>query len=79
MVAAGVPKLANRPDCIHFGAAGHVLGTKTTLRKEFTAYVPQSAAPRMADPTARTVRSRMSNSCRTGIAAPQYDAGSGNA
>ncbi|OPX10089.1 NAD(P)/FAD-dependent oxidoreductase [Mycobacterium sp. AT1] len=40
MVAAGVPKLANRPDCIHFGAAGHVLGTTTTLKREFTAYVP---------------------------------------
>jgi 2-polyprenyl-6-methoxyphenol hydroxylase-like FAD-dependent oxidoreductase len=40
MVAAGVPKLANRPDCIHFGAAGHVLGTNTTLNREFTAYVP---------------------------------------
>jgi 2-polyprenyl-6-methoxyphenol hydroxylase-like FAD-dependent oxidoreductase len=40
MVAAGVPKLENRPDCIHFGAAGHVLGTKHTLRDEFTAYVP---------------------------------------
>ncbi|MCV7422011.1 oxidoreductase [Mycobacterium yunnanensis] len=40
MVAAGVPKLENRPDCIHFGAAGHVLGTNTTLKREFTAYVP---------------------------------------
>ena len=40
MVRAGVPKLANRPDCIHFGAAGHVLGTKHRLRDEFTAYVP---------------------------------------
>ena len=40
MVSAGVPKLANRPDCIHFGAAGHVLGTNTTLKREFTAYVP---------------------------------------
>src|SRR5689334_10296796 len=27
MVADGVPILENRPDCIHFGAAGHVLGT----------------------------------------------------
>ena len=27
MVAEGVPMLENRPDCIHFGAAGHVLGT----------------------------------------------------
>ncbi|UMB68415.1 FAD-dependent oxidoreductase [Mycobacterium paraterrae] len=40
MVAAGVPILENRPDCIHFGAAGHVLGTGRTLRDEFTAYVP---------------------------------------
>ena len=40
MVAAGVPILENRPDCIHFGAAGHVLGTATTLRDPFTAYVP---------------------------------------
>lgn len=40
MVAAGVPILANRPDCIHFGAAGHVLGTSHELRDAFTAYVP---------------------------------------
>jgi 2-polyprenyl-6-methoxyphenol hydroxylase-like FAD-dependent oxidoreductase len=40
MVADGVPILENRPDCIYFGAAGHVLGTATTLRDEFTAYVP---------------------------------------
>ncbi|MBO0863812.1 MAG: oxidoreductase [Mycobacterium sp.] len=40
MVAAGVPILENRPDCIYFGAAGHVLGTGRTLRDEFTAYVP---------------------------------------
>ncbi|WP_445169192.1 FAD-dependent oxidoreductase [Mycolicibacterium sp. Dal123E01] len=40
MVAAGVPKLENQPDSIHFGAAGHVLGTAHTLRREFTAYVP---------------------------------------
>ena len=40
MVAAGVAKLANQPDSIHFGAAGHVLGTAHTLRHEFTAYVP---------------------------------------
>jgi len=40
MVAAGVPILENRPDCIHFGAAGHVLGTGHTLRDEFTAFVP---------------------------------------
>ncbi|OBA93912.1 oxidoreductase [Mycobacteriaceae bacterium 1482268.1] len=40
MVAAGVPILENRPDCIHFGAAGHVLGTGHQLRDEFTAYIP---------------------------------------
>jgi len=40
MVAAGVPILENRPDCIHFGAAGHVLGTHHKLQDEFTAYVP---------------------------------------
>jgi 2-polyprenyl-6-methoxyphenol hydroxylase-like FAD-dependent oxidoreductase len=40
MVAAGVPILENRPDCIYFGAAGHVLGTAHYLRDEFTTYVP---------------------------------------
>ena len=40
LAAAGVPKLENRPDCIYFGAAGHLLGTGHTLRDEFTAYVP---------------------------------------
>ncbi|MGH3633401.1 FAD-dependent oxidoreductase [Mycobacterium sp.] len=40
MVAAGVPMLENRPDCIYFGAAGHLLGVGHTLREEFTAYVP---------------------------------------
>jgi 2-polyprenyl-6-methoxyphenol hydroxylase-like FAD-dependent oxidoreductase len=40
MVAAGVPILQNQPECIHFGAAGHVLGTPDRLREEFTTYVP---------------------------------------
>src|ERR1700744_3179244 len=40
MVTAGVPKLENRPECIYFGAAGHLLGTGQTLRDEFAAYVP---------------------------------------
>ena len=40
MVAAGVPILQNRPDAIHFGAAGHVLGTGHRLNDQFTAYVP---------------------------------------
>ncbi len=40
MVAAGVPILENQPECVHFGAAGHVLGTTDRLREEFTTYVP---------------------------------------
>jgi len=40
MVAAGVEMLENRPDCMHFGAAGHLLGTSHRLKDEFTAYVP---------------------------------------
>ena len=40
MVSDGVPILENRPDCIYFGAAGHVLGTAHRLQDEFTAYVP---------------------------------------
>ena len=34
MVAARVPKLDNRPDCIYSGATGHVLGTARTLRRD---------------------------------------------
>src|ERR1700756_2728835 len=34
MVAAGVPMLQNRPDCIYLGAAGHVPGTGHTPRDE---------------------------------------------
>jgi 2-polyprenyl-6-methoxyphenol hydroxylase-like FAD-dependent oxidoreductase len=71
MVAAGVPKLANRPDCIHFGAAGHVLGTNTTLKREFTAYVPsrphlewQIRTRALAIPNVELVR--------TSVAEPQY-------
>ena len=52
MVSAGVLKLENRPDCIYFGAAGHVLGTGHTLRREFTAYA-QPQATGMADPFSR--------------------------
>jgi 2-polyprenyl-6-methoxyphenol hydroxylase-like FAD-dependent oxidoreductase len=40
LVESGVHKLANAPDSIYFGAAGHVLGTGQRLRHEFTAYVP---------------------------------------
>ncbi|TPG34528.1 FAD-dependent oxidoreductase [Mycolicibacterium hodleri] len=72
MVAAGVPKLANRPDCIHFAAAGHVLGTQTTLRKEFTAYVPsrphlewQIRKRALAIPNVELVR--------TSVAEPRYE------
>jgi 2-polyprenyl-6-methoxyphenol hydroxylase-like FAD-dependent oxidoreductase len=40
MVDAGVAKLQNRPESIHLGAAGHVLGTGRSLRRPFTGYVP---------------------------------------
>ncbi len=40
MVAAGVPILKDQPRCIHFGAAGHVLGMPTELAETFTTYVP---------------------------------------
>src|ERR1700745_1109093 len=40
IVAGGVTLLAHRPACIHFGAAGHVLGVGQTLHDEFPAYVP---------------------------------------
>jgi 2-polyprenyl-6-methoxyphenol hydroxylase-like FAD-dependent oxidoreductase len=72
MVAAGVPKLANRPDCISFGAAGHLLGTNTTLKKEFTAYVPsrphlewQIRRKALAIPNVELVR--------RGIAEPRFE------
>ena len=76
MVADGVPKLANRPDCMHFGAAGHVLGTNTTLKREFTAYVPsrphlewQIRKRALAIPNVELVR--------TSVAEPRYDAAAG--
>lgn len=40
MVDAGVPTLQSEPQRVYLGAAGHVLGTGATLRKEFNAYVP---------------------------------------
>ena len=40
MVAAGVPKVEDRPDFIHFGAAGHVLGVSRSLDEPFAAYIP---------------------------------------
>ncbi|WP_408632365.1 FAD-dependent oxidoreductase [Mycobacterium basiliense] len=40
LVAAGVPMLDNRPDCIYLGALGHVLGTGQRLRQPYTAYLP---------------------------------------
>lgn len=40
MADAGVPVVENRPESIHFTAAGHVLGTGQTLESNFTAYVP---------------------------------------
>jgi 2-polyprenyl-6-methoxyphenol hydroxylase-like FAD-dependent oxidoreductase len=71
MVAAGVPMLENRPDCIHFGAAGHVLGTNHTLRHEFTAYVP--SRPHLEWQIRRRVEAIPNVEIRrTGVAEPRY-------
>jgi 2-polyprenyl-6-methoxyphenol hydroxylase-like FAD-dependent oxidoreductase len=43
MVAAGVPILKDRPETLHFGAAGHVLGIPTDpdqMQQTFTTYIP---------------------------------------
>jgi flavin-dependent dehydrogenase len=73
MVAAGVPILENRPDCIHFGAAGHVLGTHHRLRDEFTAYVP--SRPQLEwQIRRRVVAIENVDVVHASVAEPSYDA-----
>lgn len=73
MVAAGVPILENRPDCIHFGAAGHVLGTASVLRDEFTAYVP--SRPHLEWQIRKRVRAIANVAIvHAGVAEPEFDA-----
>ena len=73
MVAAGVPMLENRPDCIHLGAAGHVLGTGHTLRDEFTAYVP--SRPHLEWQLRKRVQDIANVSMvRRSVAEPRFDA-----
>jgi flavin-dependent dehydrogenase len=74
MVAAGVPILENRPDCIHFGAVGHVLGTNHKLQDEFTAYVP--SRPHLEWQIRRRVTA-MDNVdfVRAVVSEPRFDAG----
>lgn len=72
MVAAGVPILENRPDCIHFGAAGHVLGTSHRLRDEFTAYVP--SRPHLEWQIRRRVQALANvDIVHAGVAEPEFD------
>ncbi|OBK48390.1 oxidoreductase [Mycobacterium sp. 1081908.1] len=72
MVDAGVPMLENRPDCIHLGAAGHVLGTGHTLRDEFTAYVP--SRPHLEWQLRRRVRDIDNvEIIRRSVAEPRFD------
>ncbi|OBG56034.1 oxidoreductase [Mycobacterium sp. E1715] len=72
MVAAGVPMLENRPDCIHLGAAGHVLGTGHTLRDEFTAYVP--SRPHLEWQLRKRVRNTDNvTMVRRSVAEPRFD------
>lgn len=74
MVAAGVPMLENRPDCIYFGAAGHVLGTGHRLRDEFTAYVP--SRPQLEWQIRRRVQQINNVEIRNGsVREPRFDAG----
>ena len=49
MVSAGVPILENRPDCISFGAAGHLLGTQAIAARRVHRLRAESTASRMAD------------------------------
>lgn len=72
MVAAGVPILENRPDCIYFGAAGHVLGTAHYLREEFTTYVP--SRPQLEWQIRRHTR-RLPNVAieQRSVSAPRFD------
>jgi 2-polyprenyl-6-methoxyphenol hydroxylase-like FAD-dependent oxidoreductase len=74
MVADGVPILENRPDCIHFGAAGHVLGTHHRLQDEFTAYVP--SRPHLEWQIRRRV-AKIPNVeiVHAAVAEPRFDAG----
>ena len=73
MVAAGVPMLENRPECIHLGAAGHVLGTGHTLRDEFTAYVP--SRPHLEWQLRKRVQDIANVSMvRRSVAEPRFDA-----
>ena len=73
MVAAGVPILENRPDCIYFGAAGHVLGTAHRLQDEFTAYVP--SRPHLEWQIRRRVKGIANVEIRGGsVREPLYDA-----
>jgi 2-polyprenyl-6-methoxyphenol hydroxylase-like FAD-dependent oxidoreductase len=76
MVADGVPILENRPDCIHFGAAGHVLGTAHRLQDEFTAYVP--SRPQLEWQIRRRVRAieNVEIIC-AGVTEPTYDTAQG--
>ncbi|MGX9790308.1 FAD-dependent oxidoreductase [Mycobacterium sp. MMS18-G62] len=72
MVEAGVPILENRPDCIHFGAAGHVLGTHHRLQDEFTAYVP--SRPHLEWQIRRRVAALDNvDIVHTAVAEPRYD------
>ena len=76
MVADGVPILENRPDCIHFGAAGHVLGTAHRLQDEFTAYVP--SRPQLEwQIRRRALAIDNVELVNAGVTEPSYDAGRG--
>ena len=65
--------LENRPDCIHFGAAGHVLGTAHRAAGRVHRVRAQPAAPGVADPAPRA-GDRQCRPRHAGVAEPSYDA-----
>ena len=66
--------LENRPDCIYFGAAGHVLGTGHRLRDEFTAYLP--SRPQLEWQIRRRVADIENVEIRNGsVREPRFDVG----
>lgn len=72
MAAAGVPVVENRPESIHFTAAGHVLGTGRTLESNFTAYVP-SRGQLEWQVRKRTLALPNVTVVQNGVVQPQFD------
>ena len=73
MVAAGVPILENRPDCIHFGAAGHVLGPGDSCATSSPHTCPAARTWNGRSGAGRTGIDNV-DIVRAGVAEPRFDA-----